>query len=57
MMDILALLARLESLTKNPPAHVLSDDPIRIKLCDAARNLSVALELKEDTVLRIGLLV
>ena len=56
-MNISALLEQLESLTKNPPAHVIADDSIRIKLRDAARDLSVAMESKGDTVHRIGSLV
>ncbi|MCJ1355674.1 MAG: hypothetical protein MMC33_005666 [Icmadophila ericetorum] len=52
-VDALLLLQQLEELTENPPSHVMNNDKLRIKLRDAARNFSIAMETEGDTIHRI----
>ena len=56
-VDALLLLQQLEELTENPPSHVMNNDKLRIKLRDAARNFSIAMETEGDTIHRIKSLV
>jgi hypothetical protein len=56
-MDPSSLLQQLETWAKNPPRDILTDEAVRPKLRDAARNLSIAMENPGDTVHRIGFLV
>jgi hypothetical protein len=50
--EIQALIAKLEQLTNAPPKDI--DDSTRIKLREASKNLSIAVEIHGDTVHRIG---
>jgi hypothetical protein len=49
-----ALVAKLESLTNNPPSEILKNDSLRRKLREASKNLSIAMEKPGDTVHRIA---
>lgn len=50
--DINALIAKLEQFTDAPPQNI--DDFTRIKLREASKNLSIAVEIHGDTMHRIG---
>jgi uncharacterized Rossmann fold enzyme len=50
--EIQALIAKLEQFTNVPPTDI--DDSTRIKLREASKNLSIAVEIHGDTVHRIG---
>jgi hypothetical protein len=52
--EVTALIAKLESLTKNPPSSILSNDSLRRKLREAGKDFSIAMEAPGDTVHRIG---
>ena len=49
-----ALISKLERLADSPPSDVIADSAMRRKLREAAKNLSIALEMPGDTVHRIG---
>lgn len=53
VMDFDALIDKIERLSKKRPSELFLDDKSRAKLRDAARNLSVAMESRNDTVFRI----
>ena len=50
--EVKALIAKLEQFTNAPPQEI--DDSTRIKLREASKNLSIAVEIHGDTVHRIG---
>jgi hypothetical protein len=50
--EIQALITKLEHFTNVPPQDI--DDSTRIKLREASKNLSIAVEIHGDTVHRIG---
>lgn len=50
--EVKALIAKLEQFTNAPPQDI--DDSTRIKLREASKNLSIAVEMHGDTVHRIG---
>jgi hypothetical protein len=50
--EIEALIAKLKTFTDAPPQDI--DNSTRIKLREASKNLSIAVEIHGDTVHRIG---
>jgi hypothetical protein len=50
--EIHALIAKLEQFADAPPKNI--DNSTRIKLREASKNLSIAVEIHGDTVHRIG---
>jgi hypothetical protein len=50
--EVKALIAKLEQLTNSPPQGI--DDSTRIKLREASKNLSIAVEMHGDTMHCIG---
>lgn len=50
--EIKALIAKLEQFTNAPPQEI--DNSTRIKLREASKNLSIAVEIHGDTIHRIG---
>jgi hypothetical protein len=50
--EVEALIAKLKTFTDAPPQNI--DNSTRIKLREASKNLSIAVEIHGDTVHRIG---
>jgi len=50
--EIQNLIAKLEQFTDAPPQGI--NDSTRIKLREASKNLSIAVEIHGDTVHRVG---
>ncbi|PVH95258.1 S-adenosyl-L-methionine-dependent methyltransferase [Periconia macrospinosa] len=50
--EVKTLIAQLERFTNSPPQDI--DNSTRIKLREASKNLSIAVELQSDTLFRIG---
>lgn len=57
VMDFNALIDEIERLSKKRPNELLIDDKSRAKLRDATRNLSIAMESRNDSAFRISYLV
>lgn len=56
-MNLDALIDEIERLSKKRPKELLIDDKSRARLRDAARNLSIAMESRNDSVFRLSYLV
>ena len=52
--EAMTLANKLESLAERPHPGVTADSSVRMRLREAAKNFSIALEMPGDTVHRIG---